>query len=320
MALSSLRPSPSRGRRFPEGSGAVETSGRLQASSQARVSPLPLGGGPARPSKDRDGGPQIRGSVPSTVMSSPPPDHGHLRIMLFFVLPARPGALGVTAMAELHRGPPGWEGPRAGAAPPARTAPSRCLGLAPLSSLSSLSVPSYFPYLCGYQMPAQGAPARSLCDHQRALGHHSGGRSRHQRLRTSVQRARGGGTRAAATTRHLAPPQAHPSAPCRSSLLEYSCQGPGSRPMGAPEVRAPWTSLPLHRGAAWYPVMWQPPADSPAARHAHLGSGWQVEEEPGFSVDPGAGPAVCDRAQQHRLGRAPCVGLGPGHLWDAWPM
>lgn len=174
-------------------------------------------------------------------------------------------------------------------------------------------------------MPAQGVPARSLRDHQRALGHHSEGRSRHQHreeLRCRGHGEGGAGTQTGASSSHPAPPQARPFAPCQGQR-----QGKEGRPVGAP-------GTPGHRGpacprgrAAWYPETWQPPADSPTAHHLYLGRAWQVEKEPGFSVDPGAGPAGYTLSRNCMRGgppappgKSPIMGLRTGPLRGARPM
>lgn len=92
----------------------------------------------------------------------------------------------------------------------------------------------------GWSPGAQGAPAFSRRDHQRALGLHSGARSLHRPLvreaeprATWMQREPRGGTEEGprSSTPHPAPPQALPSAPCRLSSLALTLPGtaPGDR-------------------------------------------------------------------------------------------
>lgn len=219
--------------------------------------------------------------------------------------------MGATRLGE----DPGWGG----------TARSDCTQQVSVPPPGGCPCPLYFPYLLGLRMPAQGVPARSLRDHQRALGHHSEGRSRHQHREELRCRGHGEGGGRDPNGRQLLAPRTPTSPPL--------CSLPGSAP-GERRPPCGGSRNPGHRGpacprgrAAWYPETWQPPADSPAAHHLYLGRAWQVEKEPGFSVDPGAGPAGYTLSRNCMRGgppappgKSPIMGLRTGPLRGARPM
>lgn len=223
-------------------------------------------------------------------------------------------------MAELQRGPRGWERTRVGAAPPAPTAPSRslCRRLGAVLALCT----SHICWGCGCQ-PRECLLAPSVTTRGR-----SDITQRDDRA-TSIEKSFG----AEDTGKGGRDPNGRQLLAPRTPTSPPLCSLPGSAP-GERRPPCGGSRNPGHRGpacprgrAAWYPETWQPPADSPAAHHLYLGRAWQVEKEPGFSVDPGAGPAGYTLSRNCMRGgppappgKSPIMGLRTGPLRGARPM
>lgn len=178
----------------------------------------------------------------SHVTTPRPPSPPTSMIMLSFVLQARPGALGAPAMAELQRGPRGWERTRVGAAPPAPTAPSRslCRRLGAVLALCT----SHICWGCGCQ-PRECLLAPSVTTRGR-----SDITQRDDRA-TSIEKSFGAedtGKGGPGPKRAPAPRTPHPHKPAPLLPARVSARGKKAALWGLPEPRAPWTSLSPRQG------------------------------------------------------------------------